>query len=104
VEEIEALDAVLWAIAPDDPAKLAQLKSDQGLSFPILVDAELETIEAYGIVNEASGKVPHPTVVVVDKEGVVRFVHLDEDYRRRPSPETVVEALRRAVAAQGEEG
>lgn len=40
---------------------------------------------------------PHPTVVILDADGVVRFFHLDENYRRRPRPETLVEALREIV-------
>lgn len=36
---------------------------------------------------------PHPTVAIVDLEGVVRFFHLDEDYKRRPAPAVIVEAL-----------
>lgn len=88
---------MLWAIAPDNPEKLEAMRQDMGLGYPVLVDADGAAMKAWGIVNEAGGgKVPHPTVVVVDEEGVVRFFHLDEDYRRRPPPETVVEAVRSA--------
>jgi peroxiredoxin len=64
--------------------------------MPVLLDEGLAVTKAYGITNEKSGKVPHPTVVVIDAEGVVRWVHLDEDYRRRPTPDTVLDAVREA--------
>ncbi len=49
---------------------------------------------AYGILNPKHGEVPHPTVVLLDRKGTVRFFHLDENYRRRPKPETLIEAVR----------
>ena len=67
---------------------------DLGLQFPVLVDADLSTIQAYGIVNQDRPAIPHPTVVIIDRAGSVQFVHLDEDYRRRPPPDSLVEALR----------
>ena len=81
-------------VAPDDPEKLAALRQDQGLEFPVLVDPGCEVIRAYGVLNEESGKIPHPTAVVIDKEGVVRFVRVDVDYKVRPAPEELFTALR----------
>lgn len=69
------------------------------LTFSILVDKDLRVIKDYGILNEASPTVPHPTVVVIDRAGIVRFVHLDENYRLRPAPEVILEALRELPAA-----
>ena len=67
---------------------------EQGkLTFPVLFDVDNAVTKAYGILNEKNTTVPHPTVVVVDPEGTVRWFHLDEDYTRRPTPETVLEAV-----------
>ena len=65
------------------------------MKIPLLVDAGSETIKAYGILNERDGSVPHPAVVIVDRGGMVRFFHVDENYRRRPAPEVVIETLRK---------
>lgn len=65
----------------------------EGLEFPVLVEEELQATHAFGILNQKSPTVPHPTVVVIDREGVVRFFHLDEDYSRRPEPQVVLDAL-----------
>lgn len=74
------------------------------VSFPLLIDADLAVIRDYGIVNQDSPQVPHPTVVVVDRQGTVRFVHLDENYRRRPDPEVILDALRAIGDSDAGEG
>ncbi len=80
-------------IAPDDPEKLAAMKKDLGLEFPVLVDEGLVATKAYGLQNEKSPKLPHPAAIVVDAAGVVRFVRVDVDYRVRPEPAEILEAL-----------
>lgn len=57
-------------------------------------DAELETTVAYGARNMEPPSLPHSTVVLVDKQGIVRFVRVDEDYRRRPPPDEVLAAIK----------
>ena len=36
---------------------------------------------------------PHPATLVIDKDGKVAWLEVDEDYRVRPATETVLEAL-----------
>jgi peroxiredoxin len=81
-------------VANDDPAKLAALRRDEGIEYPVLVDPGAATIRAYGVLNEARGSIAHPTALVIDKEGILRFVRVDEDHRIRPTPEELLEALR----------
>jgi peroxiredoxin len=64
------------------------------LSFPVLRDADLQAIDAWAVRNPASPSVPHPTVAIVDKQGKVRWLHLDEDYRRRPPVGDLLSALK----------
>lgn len=97
--ELQELGAELWVIAPDKPEKLAAMREERGLEFPVLEDPDCEVCRAYGILNEKSGTIPHrtyphPTAVVVDKEGVVRFVRVDVDYKVRPAPEEIFDVLR----------
>jgi hypothetical protein len=44
-------------------------------------------------VNPKSPNVPHPTAVVVDGGGVVRYLRQDVDYRVRPSVGELLEAV-----------
>ena len=71
-------------ISPDPSGKLESMREKSGLTFPLLMDPDLATVKAYGILNEQSGKIPHPTAVVVDKGGTVTYVRVDEDFRVRP--------------------
>jgi peroxiredoxin len=89
-------------IAHDEPEALRRMREREQLSFPILVDPEAGTIRAYGIFNEARGGIAHPTTLIVDREGRIRHLHVDEDYRVRPDSDATVRALRELTAIQPE--
>ena len=91
----EDLGATVWAIAADDPERLAAFRRQVGLEFPILLDPEGETFASFGILAVGhDGTIPDPTVVVLDGDGVVRYLVSDEDYTVRPPAAEVVEAVR----------
>ena len=91
----------MWAIANDDPTKLREYADVEGIEIPFLLDMDAEIIRRYGVLNEASERViAHPTAVIVDKAGVVRFVRVDENYRERPPLEELVEALAAPALAE----
>lgn len=93
IDRFDAADAMIFGISPDlDSDRVSGMVEEEELTFPVLYDPDNGVTKAYGILNEKSGKVPHPTVIFIDDEGVIRWFHLDEDYTRRPSPETVLEA------------
>ena len=83
----------IWAVSPDPPDKLAQYASQKGIEFTLLSDGDQSAIEAWGIVNPKSPKVPHPTAVVVDRTGVVRYLRQDVDYKVRPSVGELLETV-----------
>jgi len=74
--------------------KLASFAGEQRIDFPLLSDPELQVISSWGLVNPKSPKVPHPTAVIVDPDGVIRYFRLDVDYSKRPSNDELLEALR----------
>jgi peroxiredoxin len=37
--------------------------------------------------------VPHPTAVIVDSDGTIRYFRQDVDYKQRPSSEDLLAAL-----------
>ena len=47
----------------------------------MLVDPDLEVTKAWGVEN---GQIPHPTAAILDTDGVLRYVRVDEDYKVRP--------------------
>ncbi len=56
-------------------------------------DQDLTAIRAWGIVNPKNPKLPHPTAVIVDARGVIRFARQDVDYRHRPPASELLDAL-----------
>ena len=70
------------------------MRSKKGLEFPTLMDPELSVARSFGVLNEKNTDVPHPTALVIDKEGQVAYFRVDENYAKRPKPEELLEALR----------
>lgn len=94
--------AVLWVISNDDAGKLRELRDGEGLEMPFLLDPDATTIRQYGVFNEESERgIPHPTALIIDKDGIVRFVRVDQDYKQRPSVEELIEALLRVRSIPG---
>ncbi len=83
----------VWAVSPDPPDKLAEYASKEGIEYTLLSDGDRSAIKAWGVVNPKSPKVPHPTAVVVDGEGVVRYFRQDVDYKKRPSVSEILDAV-----------
>jgi peroxiredoxin Q/BCP len=83
----------VWAISSDKVDKLAAYARDEGITFPLLSDADLEVIKRYGVLNERARTIAVPTALVLDREGVVRYARTDEDYTRRPPASELLGAL-----------
>lgn len=62
--------------------------------FLFLSDTEHGVINRYGILNQSSKGLPHPATYVIDKSGIVRWKSVDVDYRRRPTNQQILEALK----------
>ena len=94
----------LYAVSIDAPAKAKDMASriaqdGKGeINFPLLSDPNHKTIDAYGIRNPSQdgqefAGIPHPAVYVIDKDGKIAWLQVNEDYRKRPSNEDIRAAL-----------
>ena len=92
----------LLALSVDDREKQQMMidrvaKNDGMLiAFPLLADPAHRIIDRYGLFNPDEPKmrpVPHPTTLVIDKQGVVRWKFVETDHRIRPTNEDVLAAL-----------
>lgn len=73
-------------------------RDQHGFDFPILLDPEAKVIQEWGLLNEADGQgklIPHPTVVILDAQGVVNYFLTETNYKLRPPSADLVERLRR---------
>ena len=105
--EIEALGAEVALVAAQDEGHSRELAEHLGVGFRYLTDLSLESFRVLGLLHE--GGVPagipgyradtvFPTVVVTNADGVVVFCDQTDNYRVRPTPDTVLEALAEARA------
>jgi peroxiredoxin len=83
----------LLAVGPVTP----EVAKGFGLPFPVVSDLELEATKKYGLVHEKGmmGKdVPRPTVLLIDKDRVIRWMRAETNIRTRPDPDEIFEQLR----------
>ena len=66
------------------------------IEFQLLADPDNAVIDRYGVFNPDDSQrraIPHPTVLVIDKQGVVRWKFIEIDYRIRPTNEDILAAV-----------
>ncbi|KAF2689781.1 redoxin domain-containing protein [Lentithecium fluviatile CBS 122367] len=111
--EIRAKGVELVAISPELPDSSLSTKEKNELEFAVLSDAGNKLARELGIVwkqpdamgpllkqfgtdlekqnGDDSLEVPIPATFLVDKEGMVRNVYFEPDYRKRVEPEVALE-------------
>ena len=80
----------------EDSKKLAQMmqkRFDGEFDFPLLEDKDHKVINRYGIYNPDGKGWPHPTTLVIDPKGVVRWKFVEVDYKLRASNEQIRQQL-----------
>jgi peroxiredoxin len=122
--EIEARGASLVAISMQTAANSRKSARENGLSFPILIDAGGKLSEAVGLRHKLSPKMigfykdlgndlevfngddswmlPMPGRYVIGQDGVVAYAEINPDFTKRPDPSElypVLEQLARSRAA-----
>jgi hypothetical protein len=106
--KFEAHGIKLYAISYDDQETLREFAQKQNIPYPLLSDLDSEVIQQYGILNTEVTRddgplygTPFPGVYVADESGrvVAKFFH--DTYKKRDSPETLIDAaLGRIVIAE----
>jgi len=100
-DKIKRAGGELIAVSVDEKSFAWSMAQTTGAKFQILSDAEKKTITEYGIVNAAEhGGISHPSIFVVDKQGRIRYMHVGKDAQDRPPDETILEELKKVVAAK----
>lgn len=97
-------DVKIYAISPDpvDASRtlIKKIEADRKgpLGYSLLSDPQSNVIDRYGLrdpeyAHQKVDGVPHPTVLVLDRDGRIRWMKVESDYRERPSVEEVGAAL-----------
>ncbi|MBW2273646.1 MAG: redoxin domain-containing protein [Deltaproteobacteria bacterium] len=101
----DALGVALVAISPDTLRESSRGKRRSNLTMQVLADPELKVIDLYGLRHEHAMGGPRdgslirnlaiPTSVLIDADGVVRWIDQADDYRVRSDADRVLDAVRR---------
>jgi peroxiredoxin len=94
--ELEQHGATVLGVVVDPVTQNAEVVQQLGLSYSILADPELRAIDAYDLRHPDGGQtgtIARSATFVIDKNGVVRWRDLTDNYRFRPQAEEVVAAV-----------
>ena len=103
LDQFEAQGASVLGISKYGVGDTLMWLSKNDWTFPIMVDGG-SVISEYGIPNpdhdgtEREG-IPHPATIIVDGDGVVRFVNVWVNYRDRTSPKEILSELSRLAGS-----
>jgi peroxiredoxin len=101
--ELDAHGIELVAISADTPEQIRAGRAKHGAKVTLLADPQLAVTKQYGLVNRRGPgrgglpRLPIPTTILVDAEGVVRWIDQATDYQVRSHPDRVLAAIRRSL-------
>jgi peroxiredoxin len=85
-------------VSPDRNEQSQRFAQRLRLAYRFVADPDLAVTRRYGLVHRRGGPggadVPRPATIVLDREGVVRWLSLSDNYQVRPDPDDVVRAVR----------
>lgn len=108
--------AMVVAVTPEKPESVAVTVEKTKAEFPILYDEDLKIMKAYDVefevpentltryrnagikIGENNGKngnyLPVPATYIIDKESTVVYRFFNQDYKKRPSVQEILNALK----------
>lgn len=117
-DDLNKAGAQLLAISMDQPSKLKETPDRDKLHYRLLSDSDAAAVTAFGIafkvddatvekykgygisLDAASGNdhhiLPNPAVFIANTNGVIRFAHVNPDYKVRLEPKKILEAVQAA--------
>lgn len=120
--ELAAAGGTFVALTPEKPDSAAATIAKDSLTTTVLSDTSHEAAKAFKVhfvvdeetkvrytnfglkvgENNASGtwELPAPATFVIDKDGVIRWVFADWDYKKRADPDEVIAAVKNITGKQ----
>ncbi len=88
----------MLTVSLDSLASLRKYKTKTETPFPMLSDEKGEVILQYGLKNDWTPYkrgIPHPSIYVIDRAGIVRFVEVRQNYVFRVKMNTILDELQK---------
>ena len=97
MSEAEKAGIAIVAVSPDPNERSQELATRLRLDYRFVADRDLALTRRYGLVHARGGPdgedVPTPTTVVLDRDGVVRWLWVSSNFQVRPDPAVVRHAV-----------
>ena len=95
LDRFKDLDSEVVSISMDSPYSLTAWSKSMGTSFAHLSDfyPQGKIVDLYGVRHQAG--MPERAIFAVDKEGVLRFIEIQDSPGNMPDNENLFEALRK---------
>ena len=97
-DQIKHFEAEVLTVSPDSLASLQKYKAKTETPFPMLSDEKGEVILQYGVKNDWTPYkrgIPHPSIYIIDKAGIVRFVEVRQNYLFRIKMSAIIDELKK---------
>ena len=98
LSEAEKSGVEIVAISPDPNEQSQKVAEGLQLGYRFLADRDLAVARRFGLVHQRGGPdgqdVPRPTTIVLDRDGVVRWLSVSRNFQVRPDPGDVLRAVR----------
>jgi len=82
----------VYGISVDSPEQNRALIEKLILPYSLLSDPDGEVIKWYDVWDE-EGQIARPAIFAIDRDGVVRYVYVGQDFADRPGDDEVHAAL-----------
>ena len=96
--DLEAAGAEILAISPDSNVRSQDFAKRLKVNYRFLSDPDLAVTRQLGLVHAGGGEggkdVPRPATIIVDANGVVRWVSISSNVQTRPDAAAVLRAVR----------
>ena len=97
-DQIKHLQAEVVSVSLDSLGSLRKYKAKTETLFPMLSDEKGEIVLQYGLKNDWTPYkrgIPHPSIYIIDRDGIVRFAEVRQNYFFRVRMTTILEELRK---------
>jgi peroxiredoxin len=96
--ELETGGVEVLAVSPDPNERSQQLADRLKVGYRFLADTDLAVTRRLGLVHAGGGPggadVPRPATIVIDRDGVVRWAALADNFQLRPDARDVLRAVK----------
>jgi peroxiredoxin len=98
LSEAERTGVEIIGVSPDPSEQSQAMATNLRLGYRFVADRNLAVSQRYGLVHARGGAdgqdVPRPATIVLDRDGVVRWMSLSNNFQVRPNPGDVLRAVR----------